>query len=264
MNKFGIDNNGFIITEVSLDKITPQYKPIVEEVVSSMVQELAAELDGIYLYGSVATGKAIEGKSDLDVLLVLKDIPNATLSEKISDLEKSLSQKYEPMLRGVGLTVANIVEVNSEKERYGYMCYIKHLCVCVYGNDVTKDVQPFKPSREVAKGFNGDIKESLSSYKGKIEKAESESDLKKLSQEISKKIVRTGFSLVMPRLESWSTDLQSSYDSFIHYYPEKTGEMSMASDWAKNGSLDKTAVLGFLETFGKWLTEEFDREILQD
>ncbi len=214
------------------------------------------------MYGSVATGKAVEGKSDLDILLVLKDAPNNELSEKISVLEKNLSEKYEPKLRGVGLTVTNVGEVTSEKEKYGYMCYIKHLCVCIYGNDVTKDVPAFHPSREVAKGFNGDIKESLLSYKSKIENADSETELKKLSQEVSKKIVRTGFSLVMPRSGSWSTDLQSSFDTFLYYYPEKTEEMSIALAWAKAGSSDKMVVIKFINTFGQWLSEEFGREIL--
>ncbi|MDQ5912537.1 MAG: uncharacterized protein QG568_752 [Patescibacteria group bacterium] len=261
MNKFGVDNNGIIVTEVSADKVTSQYKPIVSEVLNSIVKELASQLDGVYMYGSVATGKAVEGKSDLDILLVLKDAPNNELSEKISILEKSLSEKYEPKLRGVGLTVTNVGEVTSEKEKYGYMCYIKHLCVCIYGNDVTKDVPAFHPSKEVAKGFNGDIGERLEFYKDKIEKETSELELKKLSQEVSKKIVRTGFSLVMPRSGSWSTDLQSSFDIFAYYYPERTSEMKTALDWARGVSVEKSAVIEFIKIFGQWLSEEFEREI---
>lgn len=262
MNKFGIDDNGFIITEVSVDKIAPLFKTMVDEVLSLIVAKLGSQLDGIYLYGSVVTGKAIEGKSDLDILLVLKESPNNTLSGEIKSLERTLSEKYEPVLRGVGLTVTNIAEVTSEKEKYGYMCYIKHLCVCIYGNDITKDVGNFKPSKEVARGFNGDISEFLKSYRDKIEKATSESELKKLSQEVSKKIVRTGFSLVMPRSGSWSTDLQSSFDTFIYYYPEKATDMNVALDWAKGNLSEKTSIIEFIETFGKWLSEEFEREIL--
>lgn len=262
MNKFGVDDNGFIVTEVSVDKITPQYKTIVDGVLSTIIEKFTSQIDGIYLYGSVATGKAVEGKSDLDILIVLKEIPDKTLSEDIKSLENILSERYEPMFRGVGLTVTNIAEVTSEKEKYGYMCYIKHLCVCVYGSDITKDIPSFKPSKEVAKGFNGDISEVLKSYKDKIEKVTSELELKKLSQEVSKKIIRTGFSLVMPRSGSWSTDLQSSFDTFIYYYPEKAEDMGVALGWASGTSADKVSVIEFIETFGKWLSEEFEREIL--
>jgi predicted nucleotidyltransferase len=262
MNKFGIDDNGFIITEVSVDKITPQHKTIVDEVLSAIVEKLTSQIGGIYLYGSVATGKAIEGKSDLDILIVLKETPDKSLSEEIKSLESTLSEKYEPMLRGVGLTVTSIPEVTSEKERYGYMCYIKHLCVCVYGNDITKDTLSFTPSKEIAKGFNGDITEVLKSYKDKIEKSTSELELKKLSQEVSKKIVRTGFSLVMPRSGSWSTDLQSSFDTFVYYYPEKAKDMNVVLEWARGCFSDKASVVEFMEVFGKWLSEEFEREIL--
>ena len=262
MNKLGVDDNGIIITEVSADKVTSQYKTIVSEVLDSILKELTSQLDGVYLYGSVVTGKAVEGKSDLDILLILKDEPNNELSENISILEKALSKKYEPRLRCVGMAVTNIAEVTSDKEKYGYMCFIKHLCVCIYGNDVAKDIPAFRPSKEVAKGFNGDIGERLEFYKDKIENITSESELKKLTQEVSKKIVRTGFSLVMPRSGSWSTDLQSSFDTFIYYYPEKTEEMKMALDWAMGTSVEKTTMIEFIKTSGQWLVEEFGREIL--
>ncbi len=262
MNKFGVDNNGFIITEVSVDKITSQYKTIVDEVLQSIVKEFASKLDGVYLYGSIAIGKAIEGKSDLDILLVLKEFPGKALSEEIKLLEQTLSEKYEPTLRGVGLTVTSVPEVTSEKERYGYMCFIKHLCVCIYGNDIAKDVPQFKPTKEVAKGFQGDIAEKLQSYKDKIEKATSDSELKKLSQEISKEIVRTGFRMVMPRAGSWTTNLQSMVDTFVNYYPEKNTEMKIALDWARGNLSQKDSIIEFIDTFGKWLSEEFESEIL--
>jgi uncharacterized protein len=262
MNKFGVDESGIIITEVSPDKITSQYKPVVTAVLNSILEKFGPQLDGVYLYGSVPTGNAIEQNSDLDMLLVLKEKPDQELSEKISDLEKTLCADYEPMLRGVGLGISNVAEAKSEKEKFGLMCFMKHLCICIYGNDITKDIPGFKPSKEVAEGFNGDLAQSLESSKAKIEKATLESEIKKRSQAVSKKIIRTGFSLVMPRSESWTTDLQTSVDTFANHYPEKTIEMNTALEWAKAGSSDKQKVVEFIDTFGQWLTKEFQEQIL--
>ena len=73
MNTFGVDENGIILTEVSRDYITPQFKPAVEDILKIIIQEFASELDGIFLYGSVVTGKAVAEKSDLDSILIFKN-----------------------------------------------------------------------------------------------------------------------------------------------------------------------------------------------
>jgi predicted nucleotidyltransferase len=264
MSTFGVDKNGIIITEVSFDKITLQFRPIVENVLNSIIQEFASQLDGVYLYGSIPKGKAVEGKSDLDAILVFKDQPTEESLEKTSSLEKRLSEAYDPMLRGIGLGVTCIDDVCSDKEKYGGMCFMKHLCICIYGNDVAKNVAGFKPSKEVAKGFNGDIQQSLEISRSKIKMTSSDHEISKISQSVAKKILRTGFSLVMPRSGSWTTDLQTACDTFVKYYPDKASEMNLALDWSRSDSSDKRTVIEFIDTFGKWLSEEFQKAILSN
>ena len=138
------------------------------------------------------------------------------------------------------------------------------MCVCVYGDDFTKTVPGFKPSEKVALGFNGDIGQKLDLWKSKIEHTTAGSDLRKLTQSIAKKIVRTGFSLVMPRSKSWTTDLQISFETFATYYPEKEKEMREALEWSKFGSANGQAAIQYIDVFGKWLAEEFQRTIPSD
>ena len=186
------------------------------------------------------------------------------LSDKISALEQRLSEGYKDSLREVGFAISYVAEATSEKENFGLMCFMKHLCICIYGNDLTKDVGGFKPTKEVAKGFNSDIAKGLESSKTKLENATSEAEILRLSQQVSKRIIRTGFSLVMPRLQSWTTNLETSVDSFIKFYPERATQMQIALEWSKEGSEDKESVIEFINTFGLWLTKEFEREILTD
>lgn len=49
MNKFGVDENGIILTEVSADKITSAYRSIVEDVLHSILQEFESQIDSIYV-----------------------------------------------------------------------------------------------------------------------------------------------------------------------------------------------------------------------
>lgn len=258
---FGVDENGIILTEVSYEKITSQFKPIVESVLDAIVQEFSPLLDGVYLYGSIATGKAVKGTSDLDSVLVFKNKPSEELLERISTLEAKLSKKYETALRNIGLEVTDVTELCSEKEKYGGMCFMKHLCICLYGNDIAKDVPGFKPSKEVAQGFNGDIGQKLEIFRSKIDRTDMEAEIKKLSQSAAKKILRTGFSLVMPRTKSWTTNSQVCYDMFVKFYPEKAVEMKIALDWAQSGSSNKKSVIEFIDKFGQWINREFQQTI---
>jgi len=214
MNASGIDPNGFIINEVSLAKIASSFKSIVDSVVDSILREFKDDLDGIYLYGSIVTGKAVAGKSDLDCILIFKSAPDSELRKRVKILDEALSKKFSSVLRGIGLEVTNKSDVCSEKERYGGLCFLKHLCVCIYGNDLSAGVPAFKPTEKVAYGFNGDIGAQLPRWRDKISAANPDIELLNISKSAAKKIVRTGFSLVMPRSKSWTTDLQTSYETF--------------------------------------------------
>jgi uncharacterized protein len=264
MEVFGVDKNGIIITEVSADKITSPFREIVENILNSILGEFSTQLNAVFLYGSIATGKAVVGKSDLDILIVFNEKLTEELSRRVLSLEEKLTNEYESTLRDVGLATTCVADALSEKERKGSLCFLKHLCVCIYGEDFTKDIPGFKPSREVAKGFNGDIAKVLESFKGKLEKGTGAEEIKKLSQSVAKKIVRTGFSLVMPRSNSWTTNLQTSADTFAYYYPEKAPEMNTSLEWSKVGNENRYIVIEFIDTFGVWLTREFEKEIIGD
>lgn len=41
------------------------YQPILKDLISVFAREFTTELDSLYIYGSVAKGKAVVGQSDL-------------------------------------------------------------------------------------------------------------------------------------------------------------------------------------------------------
>jgi len=65
----------------------------------------------------------------------------------------------------------------------------------------------------------------------------------------------------MPRAKSWTTDLKTSFDTFIYYYPKKRVEMAKALEWSKEGTVDKKAIIDFIDSFGIWLSKEFNKKI---
>ena len=62
----GVDADGYLVTGAALVNIPPAYRPVVDDCVAALTA--FPELDGLYLYGSVATGRARPPDSDLDLL----------------------------------------------------------------------------------------------------------------------------------------------------------------------------------------------------
>ncbi|MBT3297409.1 nucleotidyltransferase domain-containing protein [archaeon] len=68
----------YIKKEVALKKVSVKYNPIVKDVKSELLK-FSDKIHSIYLYGSVATGKAKSPTSDLDIVVVLKAKPSTKL-----------------------------------------------------------------------------------------------------------------------------------------------------------------------------------------
>jgi tRNA nucleotidyltransferase (CCA-adding enzyme) len=64
----GLDRNGFIVSDVSLDKIKYDYMQCIKESVDRLQKLFSRKLHSVYVYGSVARGDALPRKSDLDLL----------------------------------------------------------------------------------------------------------------------------------------------------------------------------------------------------
>ena len=76
----------YIKKEVALKKVSVKYNPIVKDVKSELLK-FSDKIHSIYLYGSVATGKAKSPTSDLDIVVVLKAKPSTKLKAQLKDLE---------------------------------------------------------------------------------------------------------------------------------------------------------------------------------
>jgi uncharacterized protein len=69
-----LDADGFLINTASIEKIAPQYLPIIQQVVSKVQQMYEKKWLSIYLKGSVLRGLAIDYISDLDILVIHKEM----------------------------------------------------------------------------------------------------------------------------------------------------------------------------------------------
>jgi hypothetical protein len=141
----GVDADGYLVTGAALVNIPPAYRPVVDDSVAAMTA--FPELDGLYLYGSVATGRARPPDSDLDLLALW------TSTVDVSATVATLSARHAAVVREVGLAEAGVESLADEADR----CFLKHYCVALAGRDRRADLPRCRPSRRLALGFAGDL-----------------------------------------------------------------------------------------------------------
>ena len=255
---YGLDENGYIVSDVALDKIDSLYFPCIQETVKELVRLFPDLLHSVYVYGSVARGEAIEGKSDLDLLVMFNDTLGAEELAELKTVTNDLSRTYHSLVRDVGIAVAD-VEYVIDPANYYEQAFIKELCVCVHGEDIRERFGPYKLTPEIAISFNGDIREVLERTIIRLEAATID-EFKILTQNFARKLIRTYYSMVMVRSQIWSTRLHEQSRVFIYYFPYKEPIIYTLQKWIEEPSTNRKIVLDLFRSEGDWVAKNFEHE----
>ena len=81
--------------------------------------------------------------------------------------------------------------------------------------------------------FPADLGLALARWRERVAEAATGTERKSFSRGAARRIVRTGFTLVMPRWHGWTSDLDTSAQVFGHYYPGRAGQMRAAAATAR-------------------------------
>jgi hypothetical protein len=247
------DENGFIINESSLDKIKSPWREAVEEIKQAYLDNTKDSLKSIYVRGSVAKGEAIEGISDIDTLAIItQDIDKSW----IKPIRKTLDTKFT-FSTGVEFSFLKYDELLNSDNLANYKFLIKTQSVCIYGDDISDEIENFKADIKTA---NILIPKNLkivfeNTIKGIVNNQDKE-DIQEWCRWVMKRILRAGFVLVIDQEKVFTRDLYPSYKIFSKYYPEKEYEMRMALELAINPVDDVEVIINFINTFGFWLEAE--------
>jgi len=258
---FGLDRDGYIISDVDTDKIQSIYLPCIHDSIGELTLMFPNRLHSVYLYGSVARGEAIVSKSDLDLIAMFTGTLNSNESTQLKNLSAGLSQKYCSLVRDVGIAVADY-EYTIDPENYYEGAFLKELCVCVHGEDPTIGFGPYKLTSEIAVSFNGDIGNFVSRTINRI-KVVSNQELGRISQGFARKFIRTCYSMVMVRSQIWTTRLHQQEKVFIHHFPEKESVIRTLQKWLEEPPNNRTLILNLIQNEGKWINKHFEREVVR-
>ncbi|MFB6246211.1 MAG: hypothetical protein ABEI74_01300 [Candidatus Pacearchaeota archaeon] len=256
------DKNGFLIKEANKENIKGKWKEAVDHLIDSCKKHLREKnLHSIWIRGSVAKGIAKENlskedSSDIDSIILTNCETKEIGKNRLEEISKELSEKF-PFIEKVELPVKNYKEI-LEKEKYKHWRFmLKHLSVCVYGEDISKKFENFKPDKELAKIMSIDLEEIIKKARKKI--SEHPEKAKRWCKWVMNKIVRQGFLLVLEKEKTFTRDLYPCYNLFSKHYPKKEPEMKEALNLAIYPTNDKEKIYRIFDNLGSFLIEETNR-----
>jgi len=253
----GLDRDGFIAREGDLARVPQAFAPVVAAARAAILAAFPAErLHSVYLYGSIPRGTAVPGVSDLDVLVALNGEPGDADRATASRLESALDARFT-QINGAGIGLAGAATLLSDIERYDLGWFVACLCTPLLGEDLAAGLPRYRPTSLLARETNGDLADLLPRWRIQLSQARTEDGLRALSRRVTRRTVRTGFTLVMPWWGGWTSDLSESARVFGRYYPARREQMLTAAAAARAQDADR-AVLGMLiGDLGPWLAAEY-------
>ena len=246
----GIDGDGYILT-VADGPIQPEFQPLLADVCATLSRpELG--LHGIYLYGSIARGEGETGISDLDLSLILVEPPDAPVLEQLESARLALEQRH-PHVTKIDFDIGHRAQVLAPENLNSWDFWLKHHCRCLWGEDLSLHVEPFRPSRAIALAVNGDFEQALTAYLLRIEQASTEHTRLGLQREASRALIRATHTLRAVDAQNWPQTLEDYVGLFVQHYPNMRVQIAYFLFEARNPSAEGEAFTTRLRAFLSWM-----------
>ncbi|MGW8766444.1 nucleotidyltransferase [Streptomyces sp. NPDC055815] len=247
----GLNPDGTIAREGALDRVPAEFAPVVAAARARITEAFGPDrLHSAYLYGSVPRGTAVAGVSDLDVQLVLHGEPTEADRAAAREVEAVLDREL-PQIDGAGILLSGTGTVLSELERHDLGFFVACLCTPLLGPDLAEELPPYRPTSLLARETNGDLGLLLPGWR------RAQPDGRALGRRVGRRLVRTGFTLVMPRWGGWTSDLDRQAAVFGGYYPEGAEQMRLAAEVGRSAAPDPAVLRMLIEELAPWLAAEY-------
>lgn len=224
--KEGLAPDGTIRTGARRDRVPAEYEPVLASAVAAFgeVSDKHAEL---HLYGSVATGMARLGVSDVDLLAI--GVPAGWAR----DVSADLSRRFMDLCRGVEIGQAQMADFRGEgNAAYGGRVFLHHYCVPLAGPDAFRGVRPFLGDAQAARGFNGDIAECLNRWRSGAD-----------PRRVARKTLLAAAGFVSVHYGTWTTDRSTAARRWAQLDPGHAGDIAEILDWAEGRCTPSVAQL---------------------
>lgn len=250
-----VDKYGFI-TLPNFRGFQPAFSQLVADVIQTLTMTFPDLIHSVYVYGSLIDATATEWLSDLDLTVIYYREPDADATAKIDVVKTALEQDH-PVVSKIDIDPGVLEEVMlpANDIRWGY--WLKHHCVCVYGEDLRDRFEPFRPSKEIAVAVNGDFIEVLNGYVALMKPTLKPAQRHVLQRSAARKAVRSTNILRENNDQDWPVTLKELGEKFNDRYPALAEEMDYLLSISHRPGGDIMVFASRITTFSYWLNAEF-------
>jgi predicted nucleotidyltransferase len=218
----GVSASGMIATGVDRSRVPSSFEELLGEAVSRLTA-CGDEVD-VYVYGSVATGTAVVGASDVDLLTI------GASSTDAEEVAVTMSRRYEAACRGVEVAVAQRDDYDGETdEAYGNRVFLRHYCAHLAGPRSLQVAEDFPADARAARGFNGDIGRHLDQWR---RDAAAGAPSTSLGRRLARKTLLAVAGLVSVADQTWTTDRDGAALRWAHLHSDLSADVTTLRSWS--------------------------------
>jgi hypothetical protein len=250
------DEQGFIINNLSLSLIDKPWQAVIQAIILFYKKELSTSLHSVYVRGSVATGRAVKGISDIDTFALIHS--TKFIRWKTPTFHSQLEHELQTDFQFINGVEANLASFHSDfyNKNPRLSMIIQTQSLCVFGESIAPTFPQFKAGKVMCLNSNW-LKEDIQVFQQKLyQKTNTLADC----QAIMKVIIRSGFELVIEKEQRFTADLYLCYKTFSKYFPIYEPAMRQALDWFLNPIINQKSLLFFLQNLGTFLITEIQND----
>ncbi|WP_040160631.1 nucleotidyltransferase domain-containing protein [Nigerium massiliense] len=217
-----LDSAGFIETGVDARQVQACFQPILDAIGDSVDDDVA-----VYVYGSVATGRARVGHSDVDVVALGMDPTHARL------LGRELSSEYAAVTREVAIGAWSPDDLTDGDAGYGNRIFLKHYCAWLSGPDPAASLPRFRGDARAARGFNGDFAAVVTRWSAAVGSLSDDrpDEIAALARRIGRKSLFAVAGMVSVHDAIWTTDRATGAARWAELHPELADDLALLLAW---------------------------------
>lgn len=247
----GIAPDGMIVTGADRARVPVAF----EALVAAAAERLSSRSEvSAYLYGSVATGQAQPGKSDVDLLTAGLDRDDARA------VATGLAESFPGLCRDVEIAVADPGDlVGGSDDAYGFRVFLRHYCVHLGGPDLGNQLPAFRADAHAARGFNGDIAQHARRWQSDLREGD---DPGVVGRRLARKTLLAAAGLVSIHDGTWTTDRGTAARRWGEVRPELADDLRDLLAWSEGLDLpDSHAVERAIGVVVPGVVSDFERLI---
>ncbi|MFT5264729.1 MAG: hypothetical protein ACI8YQ_003476 [Polaribacter sp.] len=259
--------SGYLLNPCSHQLVDQRYLPMLKEIIKAYIDQEGAKLHSVYLRGSVPRGMAM-GTCDLDTFaLIFTETDRWRKPEWADGVQEVLKKEY-PFVSETELIVASYGPVlrsqskesdtTSANTNPNLAMMIKTQSICLYGNDISPKLPMYRPDVSMMLSYLW-LADDLKDFN---ENKKDETKQRDVRRVILKTLIRSGFELVMSRIQQYTPDLYLCYRSFADFYPKEGEWMRQILEAYLNvEEVEVKEVDGMVNELGSWMIAEFKRSM---